>query len=687
MRFPTAGSAAPKTLALPALDGGLNVSDAAQRIEDNQLSECVNFYYRRGALRTRPGLRVAEKTAPPAGDTVLVCETADGAYTVLYTANPSWNEGRFFRYDHREGTLARVDCGGETPPVLTTGLFTGDMQGGVLFLGGGEMWRIAPGDLTARKLEEGAFYTPCVMVNARPLAGNGGLSPYAEYEGFNRLTARFESRWTTDGEGVYYLFPVRLDTGAGDTVMRYTHADGAEYTFTIDKGERISQPVTLPELGEVRVRATETGFVFVGADDRTVALPDVGFSGNLQIFTWRRWDEEDKQSRRTLLAGTAAAFYGGDSHGTLGGNRLFLSGSDLAPNLVWFSDANEPLYFPENNFFYVGAADERVTAMGKQQSYLILFKERTVWAAYYQSATVDADALAAATNTDAAATAYFPLLQISDVIGCDCPRTVKMCGNRLVWANRERRVYMLSSLTAFSARSVRHISHAVEPLLKERDFSGADAGVFDNAYHLLLDGDMFLFDFSDYGFSYNNNYVSEERAAKRIAWYRWNVELVNGDQVLFPCTMTDSAVFYKSSAAIFRAVWQEGASDHAVEAAGYEDGCWTIKTAERALEGAFATKRFALGAMGRWKHVTESVLLLAQRGGTANLSTVTEKGRWYWPYPVDCPPPQETAEDFFACRVTPNEYRVRTFGLALKTTGEMAVGDVSISYIPLGGVR
>ena len=76
-------------------------------------------------------------------------------------------------------------------------------------------------------------------------------------------------------------------------------------------------------------------------------------------------------------------WFGGDRSGINGGTRLFVSGNPSEPNLVHWSDVNNPLYFPENNYARIGNSGMAVTAFGKQENILVLFKESEIYYATY----------------------------------------------------------------------------------------------------------------------------------------------------------------------------------------------------------------------------------------------------------------------------------------------------------------
>ena len=58
MKYPSLPGVPSYRVSFPPLDGGVNAHDAANQIEDNQLSDVKNMWWADGALRTRPGITV-----------------------------------------------------------------------------------------------------------------------------------------------------------------------------------------------------------------------------------------------------------------------------------------------------------------------------------------------------------------------------------------------------------------------------------------------------------------------------------------------------------------------------------------------------------------------------------------------------------------------------------------------------
>ena len=59
--IPRISDKAMRTLSIPDLSGGVNYRDGISQVLDNQLTDCRNVWFKNGMLRTRPGIKCAEK--------------------------------------------------------------------------------------------------------------------------------------------------------------------------------------------------------------------------------------------------------------------------------------------------------------------------------------------------------------------------------------------------------------------------------------------------------------------------------------------------------------------------------------------------------------------------------------------------------------------------------------------------
>ena len=60
MKYPKINRQASREVNVPSLAGGLNLRDSLTGIRDNQMTECVNMWFKDGKLRTRPSFDTTE---------------------------------------------------------------------------------------------------------------------------------------------------------------------------------------------------------------------------------------------------------------------------------------------------------------------------------------------------------------------------------------------------------------------------------------------------------------------------------------------------------------------------------------------------------------------------------------------------------------------------------------------------
>lgn len=78
----------------------------------------------------------------------------------------------------------------------------------------------------------------------------------------------------------------------------------------------------------------------------------------------------NEQGAEKILNCTKAVKYG-----VSGEDRIFISGNDEYKNYIWYSDYNNPLYFPDLNYVTVGSDDSKVLGFSKLDGYLAVHKE------------------------------------------------------------------------------------------------------------------------------------------------------------------------------------------------------------------------------------------------------------------------------------------------------------------------
>lgn len=730
MKYPTIGASSAYRFAIPKLDGGVNAHDAAGQIGDNQLSDCRNMWFRDGTLQTRPGLRCLEDTLQVLTDPGLP-DLYGGSYDVvdstigscrkfleIATEFPSSGTEMVRKYtlhtvgyngEERYGTPASADPMARGFAFFVesgAGAWEGAKRGGaMLFMK--QPPSSAQGHRFLAESDSGGWvdvtdevYIPHVLINGYPRAdADAAASSGYAGEGYNLLTPKFRCTFTSDGKGVYYDLPVK-ELDDAEVTISYTSREGT-LEYTIPTGATESN-----EAGGYYFRlAREAGQLYsadAGNKPYSVALPDEGLKENVVITAAKTVEG----SEQTILDMTFCTWFGGGG-GLSSGTRLFVSGNPDKPGLVHWSDVNKPLYFPENNYAYVGNAGLPVTAFGKQGEKLILFKENEIYYTTYNAGTVDAQSVINGEIVDMTANAAaFPIVQLHPSIGCDCPHTIQLCDNRLIWATSAGNVYCLSTANALSETTVHLLSRNVERWLSGLDDSDlqSSAFAFDHAgyYVLMCGGQAFCLNYADSQFLYQVAYSGGKKDGDKLKWYVWEygggfttpdspdsggartitkvVQRVisNGKDALALCWDMDEGASpgYRYLADF------SGETDQMV----YE-GMHIYQIDGREIPCLFQTKLFDMGYPEQEKTVQQVYITASNRSQrTAKIIYLSTRGQTADPSPmeqretVSADSPQYMSVN----RFTPLLSRVHHFGLRVESAGRISVGDIAIKYKRVG---
>ena len=503
-------------------------------------------------------------------------------------------------------------------------------------------------------------YIPLVMIN-----GQGceevwqAESRGTIYEGFNLLTPKFRCRFTTNGEnGRYYFLPVK-QLGNSEITVRYTESSGLTLTYVIPEGGSAS---AADPYGNAVCVDRVGGYLYCFQPSTGIIrwFPACGISNNLEVIASKtRAEGADK-----ICSMRVCTWFGGDRSGFFGGSRLFVAGHRLFPNLVHWSDVDNPLYFPENNFAYIGDAGQFVTAFAKQGEKLIIFKESEMYYAEYVSGTRVSKYLPDGSVIDATANeAGFPVAQLHPSVGCECPNTIRLCGDRLFWAAGGGRVYSLAPAGRYSQNSVTEVSGKVRQKLSGIGggaLKSAVAGDYCGHYALMTGENMFLL-----------NYAKMNDNANSLPWVCWEFDIgaepvfmMSGGQGMVINGKTETG----GACGLINAVLADGC-DYALMP---DDGELSVRQTQ--IEYMLKTGLYDFGAPERYKDVRLMYLELAgERDVPAFLDYFNERENRGLPIPLNPP-------DGGLARVPLNAARVRAFGFCVRGSGCVSLRRAVIYY-------
>lgn len=724
MRIPKMPKSNQYRVSVPALNGGVNLNDAPNLVEDNQLTAVLNMWWKDQALRTRAGLATTVERSfhiqtSGMGDSLTykvyspVRVYRDGKPEDYVCCSCEFETSRanhvfhFYRFNEsgsatHVSSLTFLDY--EDGDPYATGMFmfaanpTEDGIGLYAVFNSGDIYSMNK-NFELQKIDKSEIYAPLVVVNAKGKK-ESETAVYTRngtpFEGYNLLGGAFRTAFTTDNDIYYLLAQDQLTANVGEVVtIQYTGENGEVYTWEIPPTSD-SATITIDSKQITAWITRSYGSLSFRDDNLTpYPLPGIGQSNNLIVTAWKT----DPEATKKISNMQFATWFGGDRSGINGGTRLFASGNPDHPNLVHWSDINNPLYFPENNYAYIGESSQKVTGFGKQTNILVIFKEHEIYSAEYVSGnTYTAQDVIDGKVVDVTANAaVFPITPINSGIGCDCPNTIQLCNNRLIWATSDGAVYGLMAANQASERNVRKLSAMIESRLKAEDrylLKSALSCDVDGHYMLFVWNRVYLLDYMDGVFQYYATYSDERKAQRNMSWYCWEFPkectpaavMPKGDRLSAFCIRnypyTDSSGMPKK--ALFGAAYLlDGERDCVFHPSGpaFETGEFDISVEEREIQSCFQTKVFDFGSQERKKKIHRLHMNMADTSNARiTVSYVTEKGTMDDVYELS----MSGTGAMVGRMLTPGVSRVCRFGVLVSSAGAIGVDGLVIRY-EIGG--
>ena len=399
-------------------------------------------------------------------------------------------------------------------------------------------------------------FTNCVASYCETLSVNTPPRNAVQVEGFNLISDKYKMVFSMYDYTELAQYPASAEVQSDATFMEYAlpfttkELCGKKYKITLEytnkELKKYVHSVALPydvgsEYASVETEACEDGFYLHAFFDKQnvcrIILNNSSDSGNLNPDTIVKSQHinnnmtvtapiiNTSKDKEKIFKMTRATWYGNTSLGLSGGNRVFLGGNtnENDKSLVVWSDLKNPLYFDENNYIYVGDKSQAVTAFGKQGSSLVIFKEHETYSTQYTQNSITAEEVINQQIIDtAASSAMFPLTLINPNIGCSCPNTVQLCRNRLVWADNGK-VYTLTAQNQYSERNIYEIGEMIKNDLVKLDMSNAQSADWEDHYLLFVGKNVYVMDYSSYGYTNVASYTKTEDANLLIPWHKWEL--------------------------------------------------------------------------------------------------------------------------------------------------------------------
>ena len=733
MIYPSMRGKQSARISIPLLSGGLNVSRQATEIFDNQLTECTNMWFNDGVLKTRPGVECNSYYADDKMLNTGIKISYNGKRLRVYRIIKEKEIGILFYDDNgtaTNGTSFSVDG------TVKSAVFAGHLSASKQYiycyysyskdeklLCGVKRFKISEGeygenpeieDLTDIETYGGEYYEPTVIVN-NDFTNDGSVTG-TTFEGYNLLNGKHKILCTSkdDEEDSNYLhayIPSEQKEGTSITVEFYTKKWGYQ-KFVVDGQSGVwdadfGKDDIIGELDEkyksLYVRFENKSHYDAQYSQLTIAArftegngEGIGAgsgSSNVILHLERDVDTADK-----VCCNTQAVWYGGSTGGISGGSFLFMAGAE--PNKLIWSDVDNPLYFPENNYLRVGSDSEKITKLAKMGNNLVIFKEHSVYiATCVEGEGVTVEQLSSGAVTDVTSyAATFPTANINDDIGCDLPETVQLCRNRLVWANSTGKVYQIVTHSMTSERNIYAISGNIEKLIKQELKKINNPKLTASAtnwqgYYLLSLGNktVFVMNYDNYGFTNIYSYSKTDDAESRIEWYKW--EFVYN--VVNVANVNENVLITVRGERLYEGDTEPNTYNWVCrlnELSAYDNylvGSYSLEKIDMLdIPCSFATKWFDFGMMDYYKSIEQLYLTAgSEKGGYITLSYITQRGT-VGERTINLEAETSDNENFIKTyRQLPMQKRLRHFGLKISSQGQFVFGGFVIKFKVMGGIK
>lgn len=743
MKYPMINRQPRREVNVPQLSGGLNLRDSLTGIRDNQMTDCVNMWYKEGMLRTRPGFVTNEDmyvTSTRAYEDVYIAdikshpEVKNGeAVLVSYIdcdgdfKAGAWLASLMFCWQYPNKTilaggvdfdgLRYFDC--KTDKDIDSALkkssrLVFEKDGYVyLFLnenGSFRVYKSQIGDkLSWDYINWHEYYVPTVYAHCLP-TNNGWSFTATQFEAYNSLCDSYKMVYSLYNPTcekhpmIYGLGNINLNDSyiIEATIIKQ---DGNEEKYLVEKSSLYSTAQSKKQNDEDKIMTVvfdnDYQYITFSNDsdyqNSVIELTEAdNYAEDNLIITISPSHPYNNKNRTKIFNMTKSIWFGGAANGINGGSRLFLCGNtdEKEKSLVVWSSLNNPLYFPENNYAYVGDKSQGVTAFGQQGENLIIFKEKSTYYSYYATNdNITADDLINQSVVDYEAnSAIFPMIQLNANIGCDCPDTVQLCRNRLVWANSDGNVYTLYSNNQYSERTIYKISDMINSILKkENDLTSAISCDFEGHYLLCVGNSIYVMDYNSYGYQYAASFSKNEDSNVQIPWYIWEIadvgyvgklfEMNNRLMLMNSYGTSDGVMLTFSTLST-----DENTANDNILIFNQDD---EIEIIEKKINSKLQTKLFDFSAAGYLKNVDRVSIAFGNNGGEPiNVSFLTDKGSESDVVTLAGSSTDERDAAFVSVK---NFYvsarAVRTFGVKIECEGPLIIDGLSLQYRMLGGVK
>ena len=772
MRYPSLNKLPQQAISVPSLSGGLNLADSLHLVNDNQLTDVKNMWFKNSILQTRPAVKEQSELLNESrvSDGHLITnffvdleQTVDGEKVGLLI-NKDVDLNALSTYYNiqkiSKGNVEWLATGQIKHKVESECFFTAkptskynhisdavngfgsnvELEGTGIFMHISYMMENANYKKVTALCEivksnawvnfgiyhygSEDYYSPIVYINGKgdsyselPINDNTEYAPASFYEGYSEYyQAIHKFCFTTDGVSKTYTLPITLE----DKVIKITLNDTGKWysneTFidsrTLEEG---GITVNLWYYGDPEEQTQYTCIVNKNSITFQSTLPLNAlnnFENNLviEVSDWndnlynQEMGKTIKDSK--LYGANICKWFGGTGKGT----RLFLSGTkDEHKNIVMWSKVNDPSYISENNYNYVGTSAQRITALHKQSDMLVIFKEDEL---FYTEYTGQQEITASQVTSGAIIdietnSSVFPFYQIHSEIGCDIPKSIQLCGNRLVWATNKNKIYTLKSANQYSNANVFELSQTIERRLRtltDEEIKLCKSCVYDGYYILSFDNKSFVLNIENYYYKNTSAYADSRQQNRKFEWSYWEYPK---EQLRDTFCYVDAAGCHILNLYVFTSLTDDGypysyltcksfilTDDqdkdeyydiHDLDETGASQN-FELKQAP--INSLIQTKLFDFGLPDRYKKIEQVYVGFGEIAGTTKISYITDNGTKEAGTIEFIGESNDYSPEYIKTkRLLPCINRANKFGIKFDCKGRIALSDLIIKYKFIGGVR
>lgn len=362
-------------------------------------------------------------------------------------------------------------------------------------------------------------YAPIIYINGRGTRYGESVDAYGAapmtLEQQNLLTGRFKAFYSSDDFSSAFQLPLSGLDDDSPVICRVYRWPGEYTQWIVPEGK---QEATASFYGnEITMKCDrQTGYISFAEKGVDFSLPKMPlYNGNNIVFTAYK-TEKDGMAR---VIGSKRAF----SYNS----RAYVCSNSVCPNEVYSARLSNPLYFPKDSTAVVGETASGITAIAVQNNKLIAFKTNEIYRIdLNEGKRYSTKELLIGEGTDFFRADSITVSNIHTEIGCDCPDSVRLCGNRLVWLNSDGNIYALATTAYGKENNIYEISLPIKPRLgafSVNELKNAFACEHQGKYILFVDQTAFVMDYRVKAFGFTATYLSEDDVNRALAWYCWSL--------------------------------------------------------------------------------------------------------------------------------------------------------------------